>query len=66
MADWFEEIDLGITGSPVTMGVRGDRPWLFEDRFTEKSLSKELFPKTQRRKFFAQSGTATQQNKYFH
>ena len=40
MIDWINEIDLSITGPPVSMGVRklGNRQWLFEDEFTEKEL----------------------------
>jgi len=41
MADWLREIDLGITGSPVSMGVRklGNRPWLFIDNHTKEELT---------------------------
>ena len=41
MVDWLEEIDLGITGPPVSMGVRklGDRPWLFTDKYTKDELA---------------------------
>ena len=61
MANWFEEIDLGITGSPVTMGVRklGDRPWLFEDEITEAELAlkKILSEDPMKEVFLAQSGS---------
>ncbi|MAT03016.1 MAG: hypothetical protein CL421_08290 [Acidimicrobiaceae bacterium] len=41
MTDWLGEIELGITGSPVSMGVRklGKRPWLFIDKHTEEELT---------------------------
>ena len=61
MDDWLEEIDLGITGPPVSMGVRklGDRPWLFTDDHTENELALkvELSKDPMREVFLAQSGT---------
>ena len=61
MVDWLKEIDLGITGSPVSMGVRklGDRPWLFIDKYTkdELALKVELSKDPIREVFLAQSGT---------
>ena len=38
MIGWLGEIDLGVSGSPVSMGVRklGDRPWLFIYNHTEE------------------------------
>ena len=61
MVDWLEEIDLGITGPPVSMGVRklGDRPWLFTDKYTkdELALKVELSKDHSREVFLAQSDT---------
>ena len=33
----LDEIDLDVTGPPVSMGVRklGNRPWTFTDAFTK-------------------------------
>jgi len=41
MVNWLKEIDLGITGPPVSMGVRklGNHPWLFTDEHTDKELT---------------------------
>ena len=41
MISWLLELDLGISGPPVSMGVRklGDRPWLFTDDLTIEELS---------------------------
>ncbi len=59
--DWLKEIDLGITGPPVSMGVRklGDRPWLFEDEFTEEELAlkRTLSEDPIKEVFLTQSGT---------
>ena len=61
MVDWLEEIDLGITGPPVSMGVRklGDRPWLFTDEKTkdELALKMKLSEDPLREVFLTQSGT---------
>ena len=42
--DWLDEIDLGITGPPVSMSVRklGNRPWTFTDTFTNDELVLKL------------------------
>ena len=46
MSSWLPEIDLGVTGPPVSMGVRklGERPWLISDdrRNLELALKTEL------------------------
>ena len=55
--DWLDEIDLGITGPPVSMGVRklGSRPWTFTDTFTndELALKLQLSRDTNKEVFFA-------------
>ena len=60
MVDWLDELDLGITGAPVSMGVRklGDRPWLFTDKDTsrELALKAELSNDPKKEVFLAQSG----------
>ena len=61
MNEWLTEINLAINGPPVSMGVRklGDRPWLFEDEFTEAELSlkRTLSKDPLKEVFLAQSGT---------
>ena len=61
MADWLGEIELGITGSPVSMGVRklGDRPWLFIDNNTEEELTlkAKLSEDSKSEVFLSQPGT---------
>ena len=60
MVVWLHELDLGITGAPVSMGVRklGDRPWLFTDKNTgrELMLKAELSNDPTKEVFLAQSG----------
>lgn len=60
MVVWLHELDLGITGAPVSMGVRklGDRPWLFTDKNTwrELTLKAELSNDPTKEVFLAQSG----------
>ena len=61
MADWLRELDLGITGSPVSMGVRklGNRPWLFIDNHTEEELAlkAKLSEDSKSEVFLSQPGT---------
>ena len=61
MVDWLHELDLGITGAPVSMGVRklGGRPWLFTDKDTrrELTLKAELSNDPTKEVFLTQSGT---------
>ncbi len=61
MVDWLEEIDLGVTGPPVSMGVRkiGERPWLFLDDHTksELALKAKLSEDPKREVFLTQPGT---------
>ena len=44
MDSWLDEIDLDVTGPPVSMGVRklGNRPWTFTDAFTNDELALKL------------------------
>ena len=60
MVVWLHELDLGITGAPVSMGVRklGERPWLFTDENTgrELTLKAELSNDPTKEVFLAQSG----------
>ena len=60
MVVWLHELDLGITGAPVSMGVRklGERPWLFTDKNTgrELTLKAELSNDPTKEVFLAQSG----------
>ena len=44
MDNWLDEIDLDVTGPPVSMGVRklGNRPWTFTDAFTDDELALKL------------------------
>ena len=60
MVVWLHELDLGITGAPVSMGVRklGDRPWLFTDKNTERELAlkAKLSNDPTKEVFLAQSG----------
>ena len=60
MVFWLNELDLRITGAPVSMGVRklGDRPWLFTDKNTwrELTLKAELSNDPTKEVFLAQSG----------
>ena len=44
MDSWLDEIDLDVTGPPVSMGVRklGNRPWTFTDAFTKDELALKL------------------------
>ena len=60
MVVWLHELDLGITGAPVSMGVRklGDRPWLFTDKNTERELAlkAKLSNDPTKEVFIAQSG----------
>ena len=44
MDNWLDEIDLDVTGPPVSMGVRklGNRPWTFTDAFTNDELALKL------------------------
>ena len=46
MLSWLLELDLGISGPPVSMGVRklGDRPWLFTDDLTIEELALKRRP----------------------
>ena len=44
MDSWLDEIDLDVTGPPVSMGIRklGNRPWTFTDAFTNDELTLKL------------------------
>ena len=61
MTDWLDEINLGLSGPPVSMGIRklGNRPWLFTDEKTkdELALKMKLSGDPVREVFLAKSGT---------
>ena len=44
MTDWLDEINLGLSGPPVSMGIRklGNRPWLFTDEKTKDELALKM------------------------
>lgn len=61
MVYWLEEINLSVTGPPVSMGIRklGDRPWLFVDNHTKKELAlkRNLYEDPKKEVFLTQPNT---------
>ena len=61
MVDWFEEIDLGVSGPPVAMSVRNlnRRPWLIQDENEQMELllKKRLRKDSSKEVFLSQGDT---------
>ena len=61
MLDWLGELNLEVTGPPVSMGVRklGDRPWILIDEFFDEELllKSELAKDESKEVFMAEENT---------